>query len=137
LIVFAKPAGTNRSYYLLSLFYLHIYHDNAHLPADHKNGGGNSKNSNKKQKNSNKKAKDFVSIGGPGPDVNDPTKDNNPVKNGEPADMDHGPILIYDTRVKVSSLAVDIVQEEEVGEETIVDENTVEVMKELTWVDSP
>ena len=120
-----------------------MIYDNTHLPADHKSGGGNNKNN--KKNNKKKNAKDFVSIN-PGGDVNDPTKDNNPVKNGEPADMEHGPTVIYDMRVKVSSLAVEDVDgentaeevENEVGEETIVDGNTGEVVvKELTWVDSP
>lgn len=73
------------------------------------------------------------------PDVSQPG-DNNPVKNGEPADMDHGPKVIIDTRVKVSSLAVDTDKKnttDEKEEETIIDENTGEVTKELTWVDSP
>ena len=117
----------------LPLLYL-LNHANAHLSADHKNGGGNSKH--KKQKNK----KDVVGLF---PDVSQPG-DNNPVKNGEPADMDmdHGPKVIIDTRVKVSSLAADTVGEEtttedEVKEETM-DENTGElVVKELTWVDSP
>ena len=72
------------------------------------------------------------------PDVSQPG-DNNPVKNGEPADMDHSTVII-DTRVKVSSLAVDTDKKnttDEKEEETIIDENTGEVTKELTWVDSP
>lgn len=123
--------------FTLSLFIFSYINDNAHLPADHKSGGGNSKNN--KKNNKKKNAKDFVSIN-PGGDVNDPTKDNNPVKNGEPGDMEHGPVIIYDMKVKVSSLAVEeeSVTEDEDGEETIVDENTGEmVVKELTWVDSP
>ena len=118
--------------FTLSLFIFSYINDNAHLPADHKSGGGNSKNN--KKNNKKKDAKDFVSIG---PDVNDPVKDNNPVKDGEPADMEHGTV-IYDMRVKVSSLAVEEENTtDEKEEETIVDENTGEVMKELTWVDSP